>query len=301
MTTAELDRLIRIALATRLDPSTELTSLVSALGPAQALEQAAAAPRQPLARPTTADALLRIAESTLDTARRAGWRYITPASGEWPEHLRTAGSSPDEDGFAAPIGLWLSGPHTLNDLMPRSIAITGGRAATRASQLRACSVGRDLADAGYCVSTGASLGVEAYAHQMISDESPELVVMATGFTLTHPTQSGSLLRRIARTGLLVTPYGDFRSLSRSRLDYRQHLLGALCAATLVMDCPRRSSSLLTAHTAKRLGRPTMAMYDDPTVRTVGTENLVRDGVASRVHNVADITQRVPKVGGSTAG
>ena len=108
----------------------------------------------------------------LDPAREqhalevSGARLVCPGDREWPgcldwpEDLETARGSTLE---APQLALFVRGQHRLADLVQRSVAVVGARAATRYGYAIASELSAGLVDRGWSVISGGAYGIDAAA------------------------------------------------------------------------------------------------------------------------------------------
>ena len=219
-----------------------------------------------------AGAALRAAD--LDPAREqralevAGARQVCPGDQEWPggldwpDDLETARGSTLE---APPLVLFIRGQQRLADLVQRSVAVVGARAATRYGDAIASELGAGLVDRGWSVISGGAYGIDAAAHRgALSAVGPgsaasTVAVLACGVDVAYPRGNDRLLNQIAEVGLLVSELPPGSTPTRIRFLVRNRLIAALSLGTVVVQAAARSGSLSTLHRAGALGRHQMVV------------------------------------------
>jgi len=214
------------------------------------------APLEPLQAQGLPKPLVRTARSLLDrevpalleSLARTGWRWITPAHGEWPDQL-TNTSDP-------PLGLFARGR------LPRSpmVAVVGSRRATAYGRQVARVLGGELAGAGLAVVSGMARGVDAAAHEGTMEAGGTTVaVWGTGPDRVYPREHAGLAERIAVDGALLTEYPPGTPPRRHHFPQRNRILAGLVQAVVVVEAGTRSGALVTARLAVDEGREVLAV------------------------------------------
>jgi DNA processing protein len=126
-------RLARVALACIVrDSDTRVHRLAHAYGPEGALDRLLTGQERGIDATRYGD-LPGLAADTLRRAQRLGARVVTPEDDEWPPHLDDLAKVSDEgDGphRLSPLCLWVRGNASLAELLERSAAVVGSRAAS---------------------------------------------------------------------------------------------------------------------------------------------------------------------------
>ena len=159
------------------------------------------------------------------------------------------------------------------------MAIVGTRHPDEEALLFTRELARDLCAAGVTIVSGGAYGIDAAAHEGAMDASGRTVaVLATGLRKAYPPRHGPLFGRIAENGALVTEALDEQKPFPALFLARNRLIAALAEAVVVVQAPRRSGALSTAHWAKRLGRTLLAVPAPPwEPRGEGCLELLRRG------------------------
>ncbi|MEI5101317.1 DNA-processing protein DprA [Streptomyces sp. PmtG] len=226
----------------------------------------------------------------LEVAAAAGARFVTPADTEWPAQL-------DDLGDARPVGLWVRGRPSLRIWALRSVAVVGARACTEYGAHMAASLGAELAERGWVVVSGGAYGVDGAAHRgALGAGGATVAVLACGVDRPYPRGHARLIGRIAEQGLVVgeLPPGDHPTPSRFIL--RNRVIAALTRGTVVVEAAYRSGALVTARSARELGRFTMGVPGPATSGlSAGVHELLR-GDAVLVTDAAEVVELVGDMG-----
>jgi DNA processing protein len=176
-----------------------------------------------------------------------------------------------------PVALFASGDPGL--LLLPQVAIVGSRSATPAGLAQARAFARELALAGFVVTSGMADGVDGAAHEGALDAGrPTVAVVGTGVDRVYPSKHLALARQIAQDGVLVSEFPLGTSARAGHFPRRNRILSGLALGTLVVEADLESGSLITARLAGEQGREVFALpgsIHNPLAR--GCHRLIRDG------------------------
>lgn len=282
-------------------PRAALAQWVAVVGPVDA----AAAIRDGAAPPEVAPHVQARGETDcaaqdLDLLFRRGGRLITPEDAEWP-HLAFVGfGSQSLRGKAeghAPLVLWAMGPARLDEVVTRSTAIVGTRAATAYGEHMAGDFAAGLAEHDVAVVSGGAYGIDGAAHRAsLAADGTTVAVLAGGIDIPYPAGHSALLHRIAANGLLVSEYPPGVRPARFRFLTRNRLVAALSGVTVVVEAGLRSGAASTAAWADALGRVVCAVPGPVTSSaSAGCHALIRRG-AQLVTGVDEVVELAGRPG-----
>lgn len=189
----------------------------------------------------------------------------------------------------APPLLFVDGQIKACDAM--AVAIVGTRHATAYGRSQAEKIAYGLAKAGVTIVSGMARGIDSSAHRGAIDAGGRTIaVFGCGLAHIYPPENTELSRRIVDNGALVSEFHPQTKPHSGTFPQRNRLISGLSHATLVIEAPERSGSLITARTAYEQGREVLALPGAVTSRaSQGTNLLIRDG-ATLVRNVDDILE-----------
>jgi len=234
----------------------------------------------------------------LDILDRLGGRLITPEDDEWPLLAFTSfnGHDPRPDGHP-PLVLWAHGPARLADIADRAVAIVGTRAATGYGEHVAADFSTGLVERDFAVVSGGAYGIDGVAHRAsLAADGVTAAVLACGIDVNYPAGHADLLRRISRSGLVVTEYAPGYRPARHRFLTRNRLVAALSAATVVVEAGLRSGAANTAAWAGWLGRAVCAVPGPVTSSASSGCHVLLRQKATLVTRVADIAELAGRIG-----
>ncbi|MDO8470040.1 MAG: DNA-processing protein DprA [bacterium] len=194
-----------------------------------------------------------------------------PATDEsYPRQLRETPGCPSElfvRGSLPPAGT----PH---------IAIVGTRKATHDGLMVAREIARDLARHGIVVVSGLALGIDAAAHEgALQGGGRTVAVLANGLDTVYPPSHEQLARRILeRNGCLLSEYPLGTPAFPSQFLARNRIVSGLALATVIIEAPARSGTLVTAKYALEQGREVFVLPGPARhPNFAGSHRLIREG------------------------
>ncbi|MPZ25713.1 MAG: DNA-protecting protein DprA [Micromonosporaceae bacterium] len=305
----EAARLARVALSWLVEPGSRALWLrVAEHGPARVLDGLLATGRDHLLRRAVGARLdttdpRAAAAATLARTRRLGARVVIPEDDEWPGQLDQLvticrdGRDPIDRDAAPPLCLWVRGPGRLDEVLRRSVAVVGARAATGYGAHAARQVGYELADRGWTVVSGGAYGVDAHAHRgALAAGGLTVVVLACGVDRAYPTSHANLFERVSEDGLLVSEWPPGAEPFRHRFLIRNRVIAAATSGTVVVEAGARSGALQTLRRAGELGRCRMVMPGPITsAMSVGCHEQLRDPEVRLVTGAPHILEEVGKL------
>ena len=234
----------------------------------------------------------------LAAAARVGARLLHRGDQEWPGHRLDY--APRSGVEAAPLWLWVRGPHRLDEVVERSVAVVGARAASSYGAFVAREVSFGLAERGWAVVSGGAYGIDVAAHRgaLASGGAPTVAVLANGVDVAYPRGNDRVIEQIAAGGLVVSELPPGRRPTRGRFLVRNRLIAALSVGTVVVEAAVRSGSLATVSRAQALFKPVMAVPGPVTSpMSQGCHALLRRDLPVRlVTSAQEILEHVGKVG-----
>ncbi|MEY2683691.1 MAG: DNA-protecting protein DprA [Pseudomonadota bacterium] len=188
-----------------------------------------------------------------------------------------------------PLLLYVLGQlQVLNPTVHR-LAVVGSRNPTAQGVENARQFARALGEAGVCVVSGLSLGIDAAAHQgALAGGGSTIAVVGTGLDRVYPRQHRDLAHAIAANGALVSEYPIGTGPLAAHFPQRNRIISGLSRGTLVVEAALKSGSLITARTALEQGRDVYAIPGSiHAPQAKGCHELIKQG-AQLVESAADI-------------
>ncbi|MER8864453.1 DNA-processing protein DprA [Mesorhizobium sp. M0751] len=227
------------------------------------------------------------AEAELETARRAGARFVGIGEADYPPLMKSMDHPP-------PL-LAVKGNSAVFRLP--AVAIVGARNASLAGIKMARMLAADLGRDGYGIVSGLARGIDTAAHQG-SLSTGTIGVLAGGLDLPYPPENAGLCDEIAERGGAIISEMPFGWQPRAQdFPRRNRLVAGAALGLVVVEAAQRSGSLISARLAGEMGRLVFAVPGSPLdPRAAGTNGLLKDG-ATLVTEAADVTSAIaPLVG-----
>jgi DNA processing protein len=160
------------------------------------------------------------------------------------------------------------------------LAMVGSRRASRPGMDTAAAFSRSLAGAGFVITSGLALGIDAAAHQAALDVGGRTVgVLGTGLENFYPQRNRRLADAMIASGSAVlSEFPLDTAPSAGNFPRRNRIISGLSLGVLVVEASVASGSLITARLAAEQGREVYAIpgsIHHPGAR--GCHQLIRDG------------------------
>lgn len=172
------------------------------------------------------------------------------------------------------------------------VAIVGTRKATPDGILLAKQLAKELTGKGFVVVSGLAMGIDTAAHEgALKGNGKTVAVLGNGLDSIYPRQNENLAKAILEQGgALLSEYSPETPAYPNQFLERNRIVSGLCAATIVIEAPDRSGSIVTARLAGEQGRE-IFVFPGPAGHPnyAGSHKLIRDG-ARLVTSVTDILE-----------
>ncbi|BBP56495.1 DNA-processing protein DprA [Pseudomonas sp. St316] len=274
---AELEARLRLHRLPELGPKRFMT-LMEAFGSASKAISAPASAWRALGLP------LACAESRRNPDVRDGASHALAWLERAGQHL-LMWDQPDYPALLAQISdapplLFVAGDTSI--LEKPQLAMVGSRRASRPGMDTAAAFSRSLAGAGFVITSGLALGIDAAAHQAALDVGGRTVgVLGTGLENFYPQRNRRLAdAMIAQGSAVLSEFPLDAPPHASNFPRRNRIISGLSLGVLVVEASVASGSLITARLAAEQGREVYAIpgsIHHPGAR--GCHQLIRDGAA----------------------
>lgn len=241
----------------------------------------------------TAEAIVAASRSDawkdeVSLAETLGVRILCREDGDYPKPLMFI---PDP-----PICLYAMGQLRREDAL--SIAIVGSRQASMYGLEQAQRFAELLSQAGLAVISGMARGIDQAAHlAALRMGGRTIAVLGCGLSHCYPPESVELRDRIAGSGAIVSELPMQTGPQAGNFPRRNRIIAGLSLGTLVVEAAPRSGALITARLANEYNREVFALPGRvDTMQAEGTNDLIRNGCAKLVTNLADILEELGEAG-----
>ncbi|WP_434608625.1 DNA-processing protein DprA [Pseudomonas sp. D2-30] len=274
---AELEARLRLHRLPELGPKRFMT-LMEAFGSASKAISAPASAWRALGLPATCAEARRAPQIRDGAAHALAW-LDGPA-----QHL-LMWDQPDYPALLAQISdapplLMVAGDASI--LEKPQLAMVGSRRASRPGMDTAAAFSRSLAGAGFVITSGLALGIDAAAHQAALEVGGQTIgVLGTGLENFYPQRNRRLAEAmIAQGSAVISEFPLDAAPNAGNFPRRNRIISGLSLGVLVVEASVASGSLITARLAAEQGREVYAIpgsIHHPGAR--GCHQLIRDGAA----------------------
>ena len=207
-----------------------------------------------------AEALAKRANADIDwheTESHLGWEQssadnhiVLPHDPDFPNLLRNINDCPSI--------LFIKGRRT--SLVKPQVAVIGSRKATHHGLANARDLSALLSKAGFVVTSGLAIGIDAACHQAALAAGAETIaVLGCGMNVDYPRRHRSLRENIAEHGAIVSEFPLNATPKPFHFPRRNRIISGLSIAVIVVEATRKSGSLTTAMHAAAQGRDVYAV------------------------------------------
>ena len=181
----------------------------------------------------------------------------------------------------------------LDLLQQPQMAMVGSRNPSAVGIKIANEFAQALAQAGFVITSGMALGIDAASHQgALSAGGYTIAVAGTGLDRVYPACHKKLATDIVAQGALVSEFPPGTTAKAGHFPRRNRIISGLCQGLLVVEAAAQSGSLITARMALEQNREVFAIpgsIHNPLAR--GCNALIRQG-AKLVETAEDIFEEL---------
>lgn len=178
-------------------------------------------------------------------------------------------------------------------LQQPQLAIVGSRNPSGVGAKIATEFAHAMAAAGFVITSGMALGIDAASHQgALNAGGLTIAVAGTGLDRVYPARHKQLATDIVAHGALVSEFPPGTTAKAGHFPRRNRIISGLCQGLLVVEAAQQSGSLITARMALEQNREVFAIPGsiyNPLAR--GCNALIREG-AKLVETVEDIFEEL---------
>jgi len=230
--------------------------------------------------------MIEVSENPMDTT--LGIHHLAPSDEQYPDLLR------QRYGSKAPE-LWYRGNIDLLDTLDTAVSVTGSRASTGYGEHVAMDFAAGFVSRGYTVVSGSAYGIEGMATRATLACGGNAIVVNPGGLDTHyPTGHDELLRRVSKSGLVISMFATGTTPTRETMKKSGRLLANLSAGLVVVETGFAGRAFDTADYALR-HRKTVCAVPGPITSgaSAGSHKLITLG-ATLVTSVAEVMDTLGK-------
>ena len=175
----------------------------------------------------------------------------------------------------APKKLYALGDISL--LRERKFAVVGSRRTPQNGLKLGLEIAKSLSQA-FVIATGVADGGDTAAIEGALQGSGKVVCLLAGGFSALPQYNLTLLERVAKKGLILSPHPFETEIRAFSYEYRNKLLAKLCDGVLVLGAGEKSGALITAKYAQAYRKPIFALpYPPNSSSGAGCNGLIKRG------------------------
>lgn len=213
-------------------------------------------------------------EEVFEGLEKRGVDCVTLASADYPEYLKNIDDPP--------VTLFLRGRR---ELLKRDMFSIVGSRRTAEYALEWCKRFSSELSSHFAIVSGSAEGADSAALESAQNA---VSVLAFGFDCIGKVSNSQLIRKIEKTGLLVTEYFPPERAQRFNFPKRNRIIAGLSKGTLIVSAALKSGALITAGYAAEYMRELFAFpYNLGVTSGEGCNALIKKG-ATLVQNPLDI-------------
>lgn len=212
---------------------------------------------------------LRPARDLLEQCRSKGIDVICYHDDAYPPQLREIQDPPP--------ALFVLGNFPKAD--KPTIGIVGTRKCSSQAAAMAATFSCSLALSGFQIVSGMANGIDTYAHKgsMIKGKA-SFAVLGCGVDVVYPKSNKVLYDLLKSHGGLISEYLPSTPPLAANFPRRNRIISGLSQGVLVVECPEKSGSMITARLAVEQNRTLFAIPANPSDRiNTGTNLLIKHG------------------------
>ena len=179
-----------------------------------------------------------------------------------------------------PVSLYAAGDVSL--LKTKMVSIVGTRRPISYTKEQTLYLSRAFASIGYCVVSGAAMGVDALSHKGAFPNT--IAVMANSLDIIYPKVNQSLIYDIYNQGLALSEYPNTTKATKYSFVIRNRIVVSLGEVLIIAEADLDSGTMRSAEIAKELGKK-IYVLPHRIGQSKGTQKLLEDGEAELITDI----------------
>lgn len=220
-------------------------------------------------------------KQNLEWVEKFGVNLIAYTAKEYPKRLKEIAD--------CPLILYVKGKLTAQD--NRSIAIIGTRQCSIYGAKQAQKIAKELAKAGFTIVSGLAIGIDTAAHQGALQTGRTLAILGSGLADLYPKENYGLSKQIECQGAVISEFPMQTGPDRHHFPQRNRIIAAMTMATILIEAPLKSGSMIAVEKAQSYKRPVFALPGRVEDRSFeGNHLLIKTRQAELFESSTDILQ-----------
>lgn len=195
--------------------------------------------------------------------------------------------------YDAPPVLYFKGRFDFERLK-NCVSIVGTRNASRQGREFGRKFASDLVNRGFSVVSGMAFGIDKCVHEAAIDAGGYTIAVLGGpVDKPYPSANICIYKKILENGLVISEYPPTINIGPWSFPRRNRIVSGLSLGTLVVEAPRKSGALITAHSAIDQNREVFALpWSIDHKNGEGCNNLIKEGKAKLIQNTEDVLEEI---------
>lgn len=189
-----------------------------------------------------------------------------------------------------PKDLFFIGDHDL--LQKKKISIVGTRRPISYTKELTFKLSQKFSNIGYCVVSGAAMGVDAIAHKASFPNT--IAVMANSLEYQYPAVNRTLISNIYKSALALSEYEKEYRATKYSFVIRNRIVVALGEILIITEADENSGTMRSAEIALDLGKKIFVL-PHRLGDSRGTQKLLMDGNAELILDIDEFVGRFGQV------
>ena len=170
-------------------------------------------------------------------------------------------------------------------LQKPKLSIVGTRRPSSYTKQNIAKISAGLAKRGYCIVSGAAMGVDGIAHQNAGANNT-IAVMANGLDIRYPKVNNSLIGKIEEEGLALSQFEQGFKATPWSFVVRNEVVVALGEKLIVGEADLNSGTMKSVEFALQMNKEIFVL-PHRLEQSKGTNELLKNGLAKAIYDVDD--------------
>lgn len=178
----------------------------------------------------------------------------------------------------------------LDLLTKRKIAIVGTRHPLNYTKEFTHKLSSKLSSCGFCIVSGAAVGVDAIAHNAAGFDNT-IAVVANGLDIKYPAINKNLISNIENNGLVLSAYKEGEKAKNYTFVLRNEIVVALSEILIVSQADENSGSLTSVEYALKMGKKVFTIPHRIN-ESIGTQKLIQKGLVDVIYDIDEFMKKL---------
>ncbi len=175
-------------------------------------------------------------------------------------------------------------------LEKKKISVVGTRRPNSYTKEFTHKLVQSLSNSGFCIVSGAALGVDAIAHRAARVDNT-IAVVANGLDIKYPAINKNLISNIEKQGLVLSSYEKGQRAKAYTFVQRNEIVVALGDILIVTQADEKSGSLTSIEYALKMGKKVYTLPHRIN-ESLGTQKLIQKGLIKVIYDIDEFIEKL---------